>query len=166
MCPGLRRGGMLAGAGLVLDNHRLFSLAGSQALALIEDEIGLAQPSDGVRSRPPVPVTYPRIHRVCQRFQAICPWSCAHTFSAKIDPLKPKSPLFSMSQPPGGRSNIPTDRKLGYKRARWRSTVTQGIRCWTSQHHRPTVRRRWREWPRRGKRPRAARTRMANGESR
>ena len=71
--PGLRRGGMLAGAGLVLDNHRLFSLAGSQALALIEDEIGLAQPSDGVRSRPPVPVTYPLIRRVCQRFQAICP---------------------------------------------------------------------------------------------
>src|SRR5215203_2768543 len=113
MCPGLRRGGMLAGVGLVLDNHRLFSLAGSQALALIEDEIGLAQPSDGARSRPPVPATYLRIHRVCQRFQAICPWSCAHTFSAKIDPLKPKSPLFSLSQPSGKRSNMPTDRKLG-----------------------------------------------------
>src|SRR5215213_6745412 len=89
MCPGLRRGGMLAGVGLVLDNHRLFSLAGSQALALIEDEIGLAQPSDGARSRPPVPATYLRIHRVCQRFQAFCPWSCAHTFSAKsLIPLR------------------------------------------------------------------------------
>ena len=113
MCPGLRRGWMLAGVGLVLDNQRLFSLAGRRALALIEDEIGLAQPSDGAQSRPPVPATYLRIHRVCQRFQAICPWSCAHTFSAKIDPLKPKSPLFSMSQPPGERSNMPTDRKLG-----------------------------------------------------
>ena len=114
MCPGLRRGGMLAGVGLVLDNHWLFSLAGSQALALIEDEIGLAQPSDGARSRPPVPATYLRVHRVCQRFQAICPWSCAHTFSAKIGPLKPKNPLFSMSHPSGERSNMPTDRKLGH----------------------------------------------------
>ena len=50
VCPGLRREEMLDGVGLVLDNHRLFSLAGSQALALIEDEIGLAQPSDGARS--------------------------------------------------------------------------------------------------------------------
>jgi hypothetical protein len=113
MCPDLRRGGMLAGVGLVLDNHRLFSLTGSQALALIEDEIGFAQPSDGARSRPPVPATYLRIHRVCQRFQAICPWSCAHTLSAKIDLLKPKNLLFSMSQPSGERSNMPTDRKLG-----------------------------------------------------
>src|SRR5687768_2112323 len=103
---------MLAGVGLVLDNQRLFSLAGSQAIALIEEEIGLAQPSDGARSRPSVPANYLRIHRVCQRFQAICPWSCAHTFSAEIDPLKPKSRLFSMSQPSGERSNMPTDRKL------------------------------------------------------
>src|SRR5829696_8011309 len=117
MCPGLPRGGMLVGVGLVFDNQWLFSLVGSQALALIEDEIGLAQPSDGARSRAPVPATYLRIHRVCQRFQAICPWSCAHTFSAKIDPLKPKSPLFSMPQPSGERSNMPTDRKLGLGRA-------------------------------------------------
>jgi hypothetical protein len=113
VCPSFRRGGMLAGVGLVLDKHRLFSLTGSQAIALIEEKIGLAQPSDGARSRPSVPATYLRIHRVCQRFQAICPWSCAHTFSAEIDPLKPKSPLFPMSQPSGERSNMPTDRKLG-----------------------------------------------------
>src|SRR5829696_7486154 len=113
MCPGLPRGGMLAGVGLVLDNQWLFSLAGSQAHALVEDEIGLAQPSDGARRRPPVPATYLRIHRVCQRFQAICPWSCAHTFSTKTDPIKPKSPLFSMSKLSGKCSNMPTDRKLG-----------------------------------------------------
>ena len=46
-------------------------------------------------------------------FKRSVPGRVPTRFRLKLTPLKPKSPLFSMSQPSGERSNMPTDRKLG-----------------------------------------------------
>src|SRR5215213_9273011 len=54
---------MLADVGLDLDNQSLFGLAGSQAIASIEDEIGLVQLTGRDRSRPLVRAAYLQIHR-------------------------------------------------------------------------------------------------------
>ena len=104
---------MLAGVGLDLDYQRLFGLAGSQAIASIEDEIGLVQLTGGDRSQPLVRAAYLQLHRVCRHPQAIRRQSCAHTFSAEIALIEPKNPLFSMRRPSRARPNMPTDRKLG-----------------------------------------------------
>jgi hypothetical protein len=104
---------MLADVGLDLDNQSLFGLAGSQAIASIEDEIGLVQLTGKDRSRPQVRAAYLQIHRVCRHLQAIRHQSCAHTFSAEIARIEPKNPLFSMWRLPRACPNMPTDRKLG-----------------------------------------------------
>jgi hypothetical protein len=120
---------MLAGVGLDLDYQRLFGLAGSQAIASIEDEIGLVQLTRGDRSQPLVRAAYLQLHRVCRHLQAIRRQSCAHTFSAEIALIEPKNPLFSMRQPSRARPNMPTDRKLGYGQA---SSDRGRVQAWTA----------------------------------